>query len=89
MNDRVIPLTEPGPNWSQREYVECTRLGIGFAAHRAGDINQHFHYHFPAPADNCTTVVASPTKVLRYVDHGFWPGVEWIKQCVAAMRAQP
>lgn len=84
MSTRVIPLTKPGALWSQREYIACLAMGIGFAAHRAGVINQLFHYGFP-DGINCTTVEVSPTSVVRYVDHPFSRSDNWIAKCRAEM----
>lgn len=85
---RVIPLTQPGPLWSQREYVACRKLGIGFAAHRHGETRQVFHYYFPAEANCCTSVIVHTEGVERYIDHNFVPGTDWIGQCSAAMRKE-
>lgn len=83
--ERVIPLTPPGPLWSQREYVACMKMGIEFASHRKGDMNQLFHYGFPGDI-GCTTILVSPTGVLRYVDHNFSKTHNWIALCSAAMK---
>jgi hypothetical protein len=85
---QAIPLTNPGPLWSQREYVACRALGIGFAAHSAwrGSIYQHFHYHFPEDANRCTTVTVSAIDVVSHTNHRFKPDtLNWIKQCSGAM----
>lgn len=80
---RPIPITKPGPLWSQREYVACQALRIGFSAHRHGDIKQAFHYHFPSIG--CTTLIVNAAGVERAIDHGFEPGLDWISQCAAAL----
>lgn len=91
--DRVIPLTPPGPNWSQREYVKALTMGIGFAAHRVGQLGQVFHYGFPGDI-GCTSVIVNSNGPLRYVDHAFGPRpVDWIERCrlalvVAAQRGE-
>lgn len=83
---RAIPLTPPGPLWSQREYIECRKLGIGFAAHRFGDVRQVFHYRFPiAPPGACTSVIVSVGGVDKYIDHPFEPRVDWLSQCAQAV----
>lgn len=82
--ERVIPLTPPGPVWSQREYVACLQLGIGFAAHRAGVVNEAFHYGFPADL-GCTTAIVNACGVIRYIDHGFEKTTDWISRCRAAI----
>jgi len=84
MEKRVIPLTPPGPLWSQREYVKAMQLGIEFAAHRANSIDQWFHYAFPDEI-GCTSVLVSPTQVLRYVDHEFPKQVDWLSVARAAV----
>ena len=84
MTDRVIPLTAPGPLWSQREYVECMKIGVGFAAHRHREIHQAFHYHFPNGI-GCSTVLINGSCVMSYIDHDFTPGINWIEQCSAAL----
>lgn len=81
---RAIPLTPPGPLWSQREYVECVKLGIGFAAHRASDIDQWFHYAFPADI-GCASVRVGPAGPVSYVDHAFVRDIGWIDRCRAAV----
>lgn len=86
MSDRVIPLTKPGPLWSQREYVACAQLGIGFAAHRHGEIFQAFHYGFPDEI-GCTTVVVDTGGVRRYIDHPFTRTLDWIDRAAAATKA--
>lgn len=83
--DRVIPLTPPGPLWSQREYVACMEIGIGFSAHRHGDIKEAFHYAFPDDI-GCTTVIVG-SDVERYVDHGFGRTHDWIARCARATGA--
>lgn len=83
MTDRVIPLTPPGPLWSQREYVAAMQLGIGFAAHRHGSLNQAFHYGFPGDI-GCTTVIVSSVAIVRYIDHDFKRDADWIERCRAA-----
>lgn len=65
---RVIPLTPPGPLWSQREYVAAMSMGIEFAAHRHGDLEQWFHYAFPQDI-GCTSVRVGVSGVKEYVDH--------------------
>lgn len=82
--ERAIPLTPPGPNWSQREYVAATQIGLGFAAHREGDLRHWFHYGFPGDI-GCASVLVG-TRVERYVDHDFKRAPEWIKACAAAVR---
>lgn len=82
-NARVIPLTDPGPHWSQREYVACRKLDIGFAAHRHGELGQVFHYRFP---DCCTSIVTLGERADRYIDHSFVPGINWLEQCSASLR---
>lgn len=87
-DDRVIPLTEPGPYWAQREYLACMDLHIGFAAHgTANGMKQHWHYAFPLPADCCTTIVVNVASIERYVDHDFGPaaGGDWLQRCRIAM----
>lgn len=84
MTERVIPLTKPGPLWSQREYVACMQLGIEFAAHRSGVTTQAFHYGFPEDI-GCTTVIVAPDKVLRYIDHPFNRTIDWISRASAAI----
>ena len=86
MTDRVIPLTPPGPLWSQREYVAAMRCDIGFTAHLRSDGRQWFHYAFPDDV-GCTSVLISGVgDVLRYVDHKFHRNPDWIKQAAAAVR---
>lgn len=80
--ERVIPLTSPGPLWSQREYVACMQLNIGFAAHRHGETRQAFHYRFP---DCCTTIITG-TGVDRYIDHEWQPNLDWITRCSKAAK---
>jgi hypothetical protein len=83
MTDRAIPLTQPGPQWSQREYVACCKLNIGFSAHRYGTYRQAFHYGFPEDI-GCTTVIVGPVEVETYIDHDFVKGINWIHDCAAA-----
>lgn len=83
MTDRVIPLTPPGPLWSQREYVACMQMGIAFAAHRHGDLRQAFHYGFPDDI-GCTTVIVSVYGVERYIDHDFTRTTDWVDRCARA-----
>jgi len=86
MTDRVIPLTPAGPLWSQREYVAASRLGIGFAAHRFGDLRQAFHYGFPDDI-GCTTVIVDVHGPRQFIDHEFMRGADWIAKCAAATAA--
>jgi len=83
MTTTNLPLTAPGPLWSQREYVLAVTQGIGFASHHAGDITQHFHYRLPE--GRCCTLKVGPGGVRRRVDHAFVPRLDWITQCQAAM----
>jgi hypothetical protein len=83
MTERSIPLTPPGSHWSQTEYVACMRLGIGFAAHRYGEVKEVFHYHFPDIG--CTSVIVFDDTVEKYIDHTFEPTIDWIKQCSSAI----
>lgn len=81
MAERVIPLTPPGPNWSQREYVACVEKGIGFAAHGArNNLAQWFHYGFPSDI-GCTSVLIAGDRVLKYVDHPMLRVDDWINKC--------
>lgn len=82
MSERVIPLTQPGPLWSQREYVACMQIGIGFAAHRHGAIGEAFHYGFPGDI-GCTTVIVG-SGVVRYIDHDFMRTIDWVDRCAKA-----
>jgi hypothetical protein len=84
---RAIPITPPGSHWSQREYVACLNMGIGFAAHRYGEVYEAFHYGFPEEI-NCTTVIVSAGGVERYVDHPFTRTLDWIDKCSAALAAE-
>lgn len=84
MSARVIPLTPSGALWSQREYVRCMALNIEFACHRDGPIGQWFHYGFPDDI-GCTSVQVTTTGVVRYVDHSFPRGLDWINRCRAAV----
>jgi hypothetical protein len=84
VDKRAIPITPPGPLWSQREYVTCMQMGIQFAAHRAGDMYQWFHYGFPEDI-NCTSVLVGVDGPKKYVDHNFTRDIEWIKKCAAAV----
>jgi hypothetical protein len=87
MNERVIPFTPSGVLWSQREYVRCTELGIGFAAHRDGLLTHWFHYAFPEDI-GCTSVLVSHTGVARYIDHAFSRDFNWINRCRAAVASK-
>jgi hypothetical protein len=81
----VVPFTPPGALWSQREYVHCTSLRIGFTAHRHNAMHEAFHYHFPGVG--CTTVLVSFSGIERRIYHEFAPDTaDWIKQCSAATR---
>lgn len=84
----TVPLTEPGPNWSQREYVACLKQRIGFSAHghRSG-LRTYFHYKWAGPEARCVTAALgiSGDVVVRTVEHDFAPGVQWIQQCAQAM----
>jgi hypothetical protein len=79
MTQPVVPLTKPGPLWSQREYTACQELHIGFAAHQRGMFLQEFHYHFPGIG--CTTCLVSSLAVLERIYHDFEPTPDWIQQC--------
>jgi hypothetical protein len=69
--------------WSQQEYVACVIRGIGFAAHRASDVKQWFHYHVD---DRCYSLLIFGSTVDRVIEHKFAVDpVEWIKQCSAAV----
>lgn len=81
---RVIPLTPPGPLWSQREYVATMGMGIQFAAHRAGDLEQWFHYGFPDDI-GCTSVRVGIDGAKSYVDHEFPRQPDWLKLCRLAV----
>jgi hypothetical protein len=80
---RAIPLTPPGPAWSQSEYIACRELGIGFAAHRYGEVYQVFHYGFP-DGICCTSIIVSTGGVERYIDHPFTRTLDWIERCSTA-----
>jgi hypothetical protein len=88
----ALPLTDPGSHWSQREYVACVKLGIGFACHRYGETSQVFHYHFPEGI-GCTSIIVHPTTERGtsmqhiYHEHEFEAGTDWIDACRASMRA--
>ena len=81
---RVIPLTPPGPLWSQREYVAAMGIGIHFAAHRAGPIEQWFHYGFPDDI-GCTSVRVGAGEPKEYVDHEFPRQIGWLELCRVAL----
>ncbi len=85
MAARVIPLTPPGALWSQREYVACMQLGIGFSAHRHGEVKQAFHYAFPDDI-GCTSVIVDAGGPQTYVDHEFGREGDWISRAAAATR---
>lgn len=87
MNSRPIPLTPPGSNWSQREYVAAMALGIGFAAHRHGDLREAFHYGFPDDI-GCTTVIVDTSGIVRWIDHDFTRVPDWIRRCAEAVKGQ-
>lgn len=82
---RAVPLTAPGPLWSQREYVACMKMGIQFAAHRCGVRHQAFHYGFPQDIP-CTTVIVGVDGVVEYIDHDFTLGPNWISLASSAIR---
>lgn len=85
MDKLKIPITAPGPNWSQREYVAAMKLkDIGFAAHRANNLDQYFHYHFRY-AGCCVTLRVGPNSVKDRTDHAFTPTINWINQCRGAI----
>lgn len=81
---RVIPLTPPGALWSQREYIAAVGMGIGFAAHRASDIDQWFHYAFPDDI-GCTSVRVGPSGAKQYIDHEFRRQTGWLELCRVAV----
>lgn len=84
-NVRAIPLTPPGALWSQREYVEASRSGIGFTAHGTESMRQWFHYAFPGDV-GCTSVLIEGTRPLQYVDHTFKREPGWIALAARAVR---
>lgn len=89
MSEHAIPLTEPGPNWSQREYVACLNLGIGFAAHRLGALMQVFHYGFPEDI-GCASVIVGRRWVEQRIYHEFGPlPLDWIERCRKAIGDRP
>ena len=76
--ERAIPLTPPGPNWSQREYVACTKVGIGFAAHGShSGLHSVWHYGFPGDI-GCTSVLIKDGRAIAYFDHNFVRTAGWI-----------
>jgi hypothetical protein len=82
----AVPLTPPGPLWSQREYVAALALGIGFAAHRAGDLDQWFHYAFPGDV-GCTSVRVGVDGAKQHVVHGFLRAAGWPQKMRAAVES--
>ena len=82
---RSIPLTPPGPVWSQREYVAASRSGIGFTAHAFRGTQQWFHYAFPGDV-GCTSVLIAGDKPVLYVDHDFKRESGWISLAARAVR---
>lgn len=85
MTDRVIPLTPPGPRWSQREYIKAMTMGIGFAAHRLDHLDEVFHYGFPEDI-GCTSVLVRNRAAVAYMDHAFGSRpLDWIQRCRVAV----
>lgn len=82
---RAVPLTPPAsPNWSQAEYVEASRLGLGFAAHAIrGSMRYWFHYGFPGDI-GCVSVLLEGHRPIRYIDHTFERCPGWIGMASAA-----
>lgn len=87
MTERVIPLTPPGRLWSQREYVAAHAIGVAFAAHRATDLRQWFHYAFPHEI-GCTSVLVGVDGPILYVDHDFARSIDWLAKARRAVEAR-
>lgn len=83
-NERAIPLTPPGPQWSQREYVAASERGIGFTAHAHTGMQQWFHYAFPGIV-GCTSVLVEGDRPLLYIDHDFKRSAGWISLAARAV----
>ncbi len=80
MTDHVVPLTPPGANWRQREYVACVSIGVQFAAHGVWDLSEVFHYSFPEGI-NCISVIVDSRGPVEYIVHDFPRCPDWILKC--------
>lgn len=82
--DHVIPLSNPGPNRSQREYVLCLCMGIGFAAHRFSDTKEVYHYKFPRDMGCVSAIIdlGGPGQHTYIVHNNIRSDdLKWIEKC--------